>query len=344
MSEKKLNRKDKNFIKGYRLLSCPLPFDLSPNKIKVFNSKVLSKKNRNKYLVKSSSHIDTTSYVIPTQDGNNISSYFFASPKDQELKGAMPLVIFFHGGGWVFGNMDFYSSYLKYFAEKMQCSVLLVDYRLSPYCKFPTPIEDSYDALLWALDGLKYWKIDTDRVFVAGDGVGGTIATSALALLRDRNSKTVSGEILFYPLTDCRLRTKSIETFKNTPTLNEGELSYFIKNFSRELKDSLSPLMSPLLNVDLSRIAPTLIIASDRDPLHDDAVLYNEALKNAGNKTKLLIAKNSFHGFLPFKNARGRKESESAICQFISGRNVESIEFMNKKELRKFKKEREVKV
>lgn len=342
MREEKLSKKEKNFIKGYRTLLCPPSPSLSLDKVKEFNSRSISKKQLKKYLVKAPSSVDVTNYIIPTSDGNNISSSFFVSPKEQELKGAMPLVVYFHGGGWMFGNMDFYSSYLKYFASKIECAVLLVDYRLSPSCRFPTPIEDCYDALIWALDGLKYWKIDTDRVYVAGDGVGATMATSVLTLLRDRKSISVSGELLFYPLTDCRLRTESMEKYKETATLSTQELGIFIKNFSKELKDSLSPLMSPLLNVDLTRLPPTLIIGADKDPLHDDAVLYKGALENAQNKAKVLIPENSIHGFMPFKDAKGREESERVIWQFVSGRNIESIDFMNKKDFKKFKKTKEI--
>ena len=238
--------------------------------------------------------------------------------------------------------MDFYSTWLKYFSYTMGTAVLLIDYRLAPTYKFPTAVEDCYDAILWAIEGAKYWKIDPDKIYLAGDGFGATLAATATILLRDRKGPTLSGQILLYPMTDCRLRTESMENFKETPVLSQKALSWFIKNYSRELKDSLSPMMSPSLAPDLSRLPDALIIGAEMDPLRDDAILYGQALSSAGTKAKVLIAENAMHGFLPFKNANGREDAESAIWQFMAGRNVENIEFLSKKEYKTFRKSHEI--
>lgn len=157
-------------------------------------------------------------------------------------------------------------------------------------------------------------------------------------LLRDRKGPVPQGNLLFYPLTDGRLRTQSMETYKDTPVLTQRMLSWYIKNYSRETKDSLSPLMSPLLSNDLTRMPPTLTIAAGIDPLLDDSVLYTDALQTEGGKAKVLICRDSMHSFMLFRHAKERAAAESAVWQMLHGRNVESIELLSPSEFRDLKK------
>ena len=111
-----------------------------------------------------------------------------------------------------------------------------------------------------------------------------------------------------------------------------------MKNYAREPKDMLSPMFSPLLAQDLSRLPPALIITAESDPLSDDGKLYADALNAAGSKANALMAPGSFHGFMPYKDGTGRKEAECAIAQFISGRSVENIQLCTKRELQRNQK------
>ena len=341
MSNKNEDRADKAFVQGYKEFFSLNPESLSPEERKDLNKGAIGKKAKKKHLVTTWHDVSSSTFIIPVSDGGTITAYFLMSQKQKDEMGVMPLTIFLHGGGSLHGNMDFYSSWLKYFAYTMKTAVLLVDYRLAPTYKFPTAIEDCYDAIIWAIEGAKYWKIDPDQIYVAGDGFGATLATTATILLRDRKGPTLSGQILLYPMTDCRLRTQSMEFYRETPVLTQKALSWYIKNYSRELKDSLSPLMSPSLCPDLSRLPDALIIGAEVDPLRDDAVLYSEALKNAGTKSNVLIVEGAMHGFMPFRKARGRVEAESAIWQLLSGRNVENIELLNKKAFRQYRRNHE---
>lgn len=337
MLKETLDRSDRSFIEGANFFFPLQPDSLTPDEIKDLNNTAYSQRIKNKYLVKAPRSISSTTFIIPVADGSTITSYYLVNQKLQE-KGNIPLVIFFHGGGWFHSNLDFYSTYLKHFAASVGCAVLLVDYRLGQSYKFPTAIEDCYDSVLWAMEGVKYWKIDTDRIYIAGDGFGATLAATTSILLRDRKGPQPNGVLLLYPMTDGRLRTQSMESYKETPVLTQKMLGWYIKNYSREVKDSLSPLMSPLLTLDLSRLPQTLIIGAEIDPLRDDALLYKEALENGGTKANVLIADGAMHGFLPFKKAKGRKECERVIWLFINGKNADSITFVSQKELKKLKK------
>lgn len=334
MADNELSAKDRKFIKGWSEFNPTNPEELSDIRINEINNTAVNKKLAKKHLMKSSKDISTTTYVIPVSDGGAVTGYYYSSPKISEETGLVPLMVFFHGGGWIFGNMDFYSIFLRHLAEVTESAILSIDYRLAPKYRFPVAIEDCYDAFLWAAEGAKYWKVDPDRIYLAGDSCGGNLAASVAILARDRKGPSVAGQILLYPILDGRLRTQSQMEFANTPTLNTKTLQFYIKSYTREPKDILSPMLSPLLSQDLTRLPPALLIAAELDPLVDDSKLYNEALLNADGQSRVIVSEGSFHGFMPFKHGKGREEAECAIKQFLSGRSLENIQFATQKELK----------
>lgn len=335
----KLTRRDKKFIFGLSKYFALNPDEIDPDKINEENNTPVQRKLAKKYLLKSSDNITVQTFVIPVSNGA-VTGYLFTNRRVSELTGLGSLIVYFHGGGWVYGNMDFYSIYLKHLAEETESNILLVDYHLAPKFKFPTAIEDCYDAFIWASGGAKYWKVDPDRIYLAGDGAGANLAAVAAILARDRKGPQIAGQILLYPIVDCRLRTNSMMEHKDSPTLNSKMLTYYVMSYAREPKDILSPMFSPLLSQDLTRLPSALIIAAEFDPLADDAMLYEKALTEAGSKAKLLVVEKAFNGFMPFKHALGRMEAEGAIWQFTSGRSVEHIKLMTRKALKNTKFEK----
>lgn len=275
-------------------------------------------------------------FIVPVTEGA-VTAYFLNDPKVLERAGQVPLIVFCHGGGWTFGNMEFYSIFLRHLSEVTESAILLVDYRLAPGAKFPTAAEDCYDAFLWAYEGAEYWKVDPDRIYIAGDSAGGNLAAVTAILLRDRKGPQPAGQILLYPITDCRLRTQSMAEHRDAPMINEAMLTYYVKNYMREAKDILTPMFSPLLSPDLSRLPEALIIGAEIDPLRDDARLYADALNEGGTKARCFISEGSLHGFMPYRTGKGREEAECAIRQFISGRPLENLQFCTEKELRNLK-------
>ncbi|HZJ87854.1 MAG TPA: alpha/beta hydrolase [Sphaerochaeta sp.] len=287
-----------------------------------------------KLLGKMPSGITSKTFIIPVKDGM-ISGYLFEQQRSQQVMDLTPLIIYYHGGGWTWGNMELYNLVCANLASLTGASVLSVDYRLAPQHKFPTAVEDCYDTLLWAAAGCRYWKTDHDRIYLIGDSAGGNLAAVVSRLSRDRKGPPIAGQVLIYPVTDGRMRTESHELFKDSPTLTDKLMSNCIANYIREPKDILNPLFSPLLAKDHSRLPETLIIGAQYDPLRDDGRLYAEALLSADTPAKYLEVKQTVHGFFLYPKATGTEEAESAIVQFVGGRPVEQVALVSRKEWNK---------
>ncbi len=335
MAEYHISRKLKRLISLSRKFSHGETAGLTQERIdEINNISIPNNWVTRKLLKKPAKHIDSKTFIIPVRDGK-VTGYFFEKQGERDNSGLNPLIIFFHGGGWVWGNMDMYNFFCARLAELTHASVLSVDYRLAPRYKFPTAVEDCYDTLLWAAGGARYWKTDPAQIYLIGDSAGGNLAAVVSRLARDRKGPPIAGQILLYPVTDGRMRTKSYSQFKDCPSLTDKDMAFFIQNYQREPKDILDPAFSPLLGVDHSRLPPTLIISAEYDPLHDDAVLYADALAAADTPVKLLEVKNTVHGFINYPAATGTEVTECAIKQFVGGRAVGQVALTTQKALEK---------
>ena len=306
----------------------------SENDIQAYNrSEFKQSVFRKLYRPKTGNMIRRT-FIIPVNDGA-ITGYLFEKVKNKSVSGQNSLIILFHDGGWVLGNMRKCAAVCSNICDTTGATVLAVDYRLAPQFKFPVPLEDCYSAFLWAAQGARYWKVDPDKIFLMGNCAGGNLAACVSRLARDRKGPKIAGQILLSPITDGRMRTESQEQFKDCPTLTSKSLAYYIQNYSREPKDILDPLFSPLLAKDHSRLPETLIICGEYDPLLDESMLYAEALASADTPAKCLMVKGAFHSFIDFPDLEACKDSLQAISTFIGGRAVSGVEMLTKEERKK---------
>ena len=332
------SRKSNKVLATCRRLGVDMLLDeMTPEQIEGANRRsLLDNPQYRKISHKEDRNVYSKTFIIPVEDGQ-VTGYFFEKPAIRTGAGLKSLIVFFHSGGWMLGNMDKHILFCNHICSVTGASVLSVDYRLSPAFRFPTALHDCYATLEWASRGARYWGIDPDRIYLMGDCAGGNLAIGVSRLSRDQKGPRIAGQILFCPVTDCRMRTKSYEEFADGPVLSAKTMNFFIKNYQREPKDILDPEFSPMLSKDLSRLPPTLIITADHDVLCDDGRIFAQALEEADTPVKLLQARDTFHGFYHYPKATGTSEVDNALRLFFRGRSLKNIELLTNAQMRKQK-------
>lgn len=221
----------------------------------------------------------------------------FAPPKNK----ASGILIFFHGGGWVTGNIDSYTNVCANMAKQTKCSVISVDYRLAPEYPFPSGLEDCYHAVEEIFRNLDLLHYKAEDITLIGDSAGGNLAAAVSLLARDRGEFLPGRQILIYPATYNDHTEKS-----PFPSVHENGKGYlltakriqeYMDLYAPKEEDRLSPYLAPLLAEDLSNQPDTLIITAEFDPLRDEGEAYGIRLKEFGNHVKMHRMKDAVHGF-----------------------------------------------
>lgn len=310
----------------------------SPSEIQSYNRAEIKKKHLFKTLYKPVSKNQLLeTFIIPVTNGN-VTGYLFRKSSTNTNNG--PLIIFFHEGGWMLGNMQFCNAICSKICDETDSTVLAIDYRRSPQFKFPIPVEDCYSAFIWASQGARYWKTDPSRIFLMGSCSGANLAIAVARLARDRKGPQIAGLILEDPITDARLKTDSIEIHKNNPVIPKRDLEFFIQNYQREPKDILDPLFSPLLGLDQSRLPQTLIFSSELSPLSDDAKLYEQALHGADSPVKVIELPGRLHCTSKYPDSERWSDEMDTVKSFLQGKAVANLQLLTKRERRKLNRKK----
>jgi acetyl esterase len=214
----------------------------------------------------------------------------------EEPGGPHPLLVFYHGGGWVIGDIDTHDAGCRLLARHAGVHVLSVDYRMAPEHPFPAPIEDGRAAFEWAHAHAAELGADPGRVAVGGDSAGGNIAAvTAWSCARD-GGPAPAFQLLIYPATDFVGRRASRDLFAEGFFLTEAEMDWFRDHYVKGA-DPHDPRLSILLADDLSGLAPALIVTAGFDPLRDEGEAFAAALREAGNTVALRRFTGLIHGF-----------------------------------------------
>ena len=236
--------------------------------------------------------------TMPCADGSgriNLRLYrsFESAPHER-----LPLLVFFHGGGWIAGDLDAYDSLCRALANQALCAVLSVDYRLAPEYPFPAAVEDAYAATLWAERHAAELAIDVGRVAVGGDSAGGNLAAVTAICARDRAAPRLVFQLMVYPATDQCSERPSQRQFGRGYLLDLEAIRYFQHKYLLHPRDYLDWRASPLLREDLAGLPPALIISAGFDPLLDDCTAYAERLSAAGVAVEHRCFDGMIHGFM----------------------------------------------
>lgn len=229
-----------------------------------------------------------------------------------------PLIVFAHGGGWMFGNIDSYDRICRRLAFATGAVIASVGYRLAPEHRYPIPLEDFFDATRWLMSHARKVGADPNRCFVMGDSAGGNLVAGSCLLARDLGAPLPKGQILIYPITDATGSQPSMTELAHAPVLTRRDLEFCAGMYARDRRDLIEPYMSPLLAEDHSGLPPALIITANVDPLRDEGAAYADALLDADVDTIYMNIERSVHGFLslPWWCA-GSDESLKATSDFI---------------------------
>ena len=218
--------------------------------------------------------------------------------------GALPTLVFFHGGGWVLGSTRMYDPLCSFLAAEVGAVVLNVDYRMAPEHRAPTAALDCVDAVRQvAADGSR-WGSDASRLAVAGDSAGGNLAAVVCQVLRDEGGPSIAHQALLYPGTDATMSQPSIQQHAEAPVLTRPKIEAYLAHYRGP--DGLAPqdpLLSPLWAGDHSGLPPALVQTADLDPLRDEGALYAERLSAAGVPVRLTNYVGAPHGFASFPGA-----------------------------------------
>ena len=231
---------------------------------------------------------------IPVENQKINARYYRGINKDE--KELLPLTIFFHGGGWVIGDLDTHDVVCRQLANEGQFDVLAIDYRMGPEHRFPTAIDDAINSINWVNKNPLDLPIMNNKIAVCGDSAGGNIAAVCCINSKINAEPKIKFQALIYPSTHLGSNYKSKEKYDGY-ILSKLLMKWFEEKYinKNQLNDWRA---APILFEDLSNLPNTLIVVAGCDPLRDEGIAYGEKLKKAGNKVDIKIFKGQIHGFL----------------------------------------------
>lgn len=212
----------------------------------------------------------------------------------------LPVVLYFHGGGWVVGSLDSVDDVCRTIAHRSQCIVVSVDYRLAPENKFPAAVEDGYAVLKWAHEKAAEFGGDSSKIVVAGDSAGGNLAAATALYARDHQGPKIAFQILIYPVTNHSFETLSYFQNEKGYRLEKNSMICFWDHYLKNHDEGMNPYASPLRATSLNNLPPALILTAYYDVLRDEGESYATRLAHAGVDVKLIRYLDMIHGFISF--------------------------------------------
>ena len=212
----------------------------------------------------------------------------------------LPVLVFFHGGGFVICNLDTHDRQCRALANASGCAVISVDYRLAPEHKYPAAVEDTYAATRYIAEHAAEFGVDPDRMAVGGDSAGGNLATVVALLSRDRGGPRLKFQLLIYPVVDFYDESPSMQQYAEGHFLTRAGMDWFTESYLPSREAGLEPSASPLNAKDLRGLPPAMIITGECDPLRDQGEAYARKLQAAGVPVELKRYEGMIHPFFQF--------------------------------------------
>jgi acetyl esterase len=212
-------------------------------------------------------------------------------------KEPFPVLVYFHGGGWVIGDIESSDGLCRTLSNAVGCIVVSVDYRLAPEHPFPAAADDAYHATLWAATNASSFGADDSRIAVCGDSAGGNLAAVIAQIARDRGKPGICFQLLIYPVTDAACDTPSYSENAEGYFLTRDAMHWFWNHYIRNDADRIHPYASPLRASNFACLPPALVITAEFDVLRDEGERYAERMRAAGTPVQLTRYDGMIHGF-----------------------------------------------
>lgn len=226
--------------------------------------------------------VDTSGKNIPVSGGNiHLRIYTPSDGKD-----TYPVIVYYHGGGFVIADLDVYDASARGLAEQAGAVVVSVAYRLAPEHKFPTAHNDAYAAYSWVVKNAASIKGDVKKIALAGESAGGNLAANVSIMARDKGMQKPVHQLLIYPVASSDMNSASYQKYADAKPLNKALMSWFVKNYLNNMGEAKNPMIN-LVQANLKNLPPTTIITAEIDPLQSEGAMLADKLKAAGVSTDL---------------------------------------------------------
>ena len=260
--------------------------------------------------------IDT--YINDITIANNISIRIVKPLNSENIK--LPIVMYFHGGGWVLGNKETHDRLIRQIAIGARVAVVFVNYTPAPEAKFPTQINQAYDATLYMYNNANKFNLDANKMIIVGDSVGGNMSIAVALMAKQRNIPKIQYQILLYPVTCTSLETESYKKFENGPWLTKKAMAWFFDQYLSNPDDKNNILVAPIkATIDqLRNLPPTLIITDENDVLRDEGEAFAHKLMNADVDVTAVRFLGTTHDFLILNAIKDTPAVKNAISLIIN--------------------------
>jgi len=227
---------------------------------------------------------------------------------------ALPALVYFHGGGWVIGDLDTHDALCRTLANEAGARVIAVDYRLAPEHKFPGAADDCYAAVKWVEENASELGVDANRIAVAGDSAGGNLAAALCLVQREAGRPMPAFQMLIYPATDMRAVAPSHTTNGQGYMLTNDSIHWYRGNYIADQADWSDWRASPLLASSHAGLPPALVLTAGFDPLRDEGLQYANALSAAGVPTQYVCFERQIHGFITMGRVIEEAHTAVGLC------------------------------
>jgi acetyl esterase len=211
----------------------------------------------------------------------------------------LPVLVFFHGGGWVIGDLETHDTLCRQLTAEAGISVVAVDYRLAPEHKFPAAADDAWTATKWVVAHASEIGVDGTKLAVGGDSAGGNLAAVVALMARDAGGPAIALQALLYPVTDVAAESRSFSDLADGYLLTRDNMRWFIAHYLGKPQDAEDWRVSPIRATSLASVAPALVITAGFDPLRDEGDAYAQKLRAAGVRVDHVSFGGMIHGFIP---------------------------------------------